>query len=176
MSTHFHRINKFVAPTADPYLSKLLLMFGTVALNKLAGAVNSDIYQQVSEWKFSPGMWSFLKKDPYFTLVKKVGMSGYFGFNFDILDFKDQDRKDAYRITTEFAEKFGINAGGIVYWLSSKVQGDNFDVVAEKTKELDIVHLIEYLPCDEMIEIEKQLYTIANKSVEQPTRENRYDY
>ena len=161
MSTHFHRVTRFTAPSADRYYTSLLKLFGTVVATKLEGFVSEEALQQIYN-NLGPGMWSLVKNLTSVTLVKRVGdLDSYPRFH-------SWHKVDAPYSTKALAEKVGIKVDGIIYWLSCSIQGNSFAVIAEQKldsdEDLDVIYLVEYLPREQMTNTEKQVQPLLDEA------------
>lgn len=154
MAETFYRVSKFVAPSIDTYYTSLLKLFGAAVASKLEGFVEIAALEQIYD-NLGPGMWSLLKKLPEVKIVKRIGKLD------DYPRFHSKELPDAILSTNDIAEKIGITVEGIVYWMSCSIQGNSFAVVAEQkldaAKDLDVIYLVEYLPCSQMTNTEKHV-------------------
>jgi len=161
MSTHFHKVTRFAAPSADTYYTSLLKLFGTVVATKLEGFVSEEALQQVYN-NLGPGMWGLVKRLPSVTLVKRVGDLD------DYPRFHSQNHTNAIYVTKALAEKIGIKIDGIVYWMSCSIEGNSFAVIAKQQLAADIDHdviyLVEYLPREQMTNTEKQVHQLIDNT------------
>lgn len=161
MSTHFHRVTRFTAPSADTYYTSLLKLFGTVVATKLEGFVSDEALQQVYN-NLGPGMWSLVKRLTSVTIVKRLNDLD------DYPRFRNWDKTDGLNATKALAEKVGIKLDGIIYWLSCSIQGSSFAVIAEQKldsdEDLDVIYLVEYLPREQMTNTEKQVHQLMDNT------------
>ena len=159
MSTHFHRVTRFTAPSVDRYYTSLLKLFGTTVASKLEGFVSEEALQQVYN-DLGPGMWSLVASLSSITLVKRLHDLD------DYPRFHNWDKADGLYATKVLAEKVGIKLDGIVYWLSCSIQGNSFAVIAEQKvdsdEDLDVIYLVEYLPREQMTNTEKQVQQLLD--------------
>ena len=161
MSTHFHRVTRFAAPSADRYYTSLLKLFGTVVATKLEGFVSEEALQQIYN-NLGPGMWSLVKSLTSVTIVKRLNDWD------DYPRFRNWDKTDGFNATKALAEKVGIKVDGIIYWLSCSIQGNSFAVIAEQKvdsdEDLDVIYLVEYLPREQMTNTEKQVQPLLDEA------------
>ena len=154
MAETFYRVSKFVAPSIDTYYTSLLKLFGAAVASKLEGFVEIAALEQIYD-NLGPGMWSLVKSLPSVTIVKRLNDLD------DYPRFRNWDKTDGFNATKALAEKVGIKVDGIIYWLSCSIQGNSFAVVAEQkldaAKDLDVIYLVEYLPCSQMTNTEKHV-------------------